>query len=140
MDISVVFTAHMKRRLTRRALAMLEAVLRTDLDLKTSGGDPRVIGGATMFLPQDGNAFDRLLFGFANAYQRAMTELGFPHNAGYCFFFRRASFERLGGIREDMFLNETHDVALRSHALGRFVFLPVVVRTSMRRFRTHGYV
>jgi glycosyltransferase involved in cell wall biosynthesis len=102
-------------------------------------GDPRVIGGATMFLPQDGNALDRLLFGFANAYQRAMTELGFPHNAGYCFFFRRASFERLGGIREDMLLNETHDVALRSRPLGRFVFLPIVVRTSMRRFRKHGY-
>ncbi|MEK6851812.1 MAG: glycosyltransferase [Candidatus Thermoplasmatota archaeon] len=101
--------------------------------------DPAVIGGATAFMPQDGTALDRLLFGFANAYQRAMTELGFPHNAGYCFFFRRQSFEALGGIREDMLLNETHDLALRSRTLGRFVFLPVVVRTSMRRFRTYGY-
>ncbi|HEV8595433.1 MAG TPA: glycosyltransferase [Thermoplasmata archaeon] len=101
--------------------------------------DPRVIGGATMFMPQDGTALDRLLFGFANAYQRAMTELGFPHNAGYCFFFRREAFEALGGIREDMLLNETHDLALRSRAVGRFVVLPVVVRTSMRRFRTYGY-
>ncbi len=101
--------------------------------------DPAVIGGATAFLPRDGTRLDRLLFGFANAYQRAMTELGFPHNAGYCFFFRRASFEALGGIREEMLLNETHDLALRSRALGRFVFLPVPVRTSMRRFRAHGY-
>lgn len=100
---------------------------------------PRVIGGATAFMPQDGTAIDRFLFGFANAYQRAMTELGFPHNAGYCFFFRRSAFEELGGIREDMLLNETHDLALRSRVLGRFVFLPVVVRTSMRRFRTYGY-
>lgn len=101
--------------------------------------DPSVIGGATAFLPQDGRGIDRLLFGFANAYQRAMTELGFPHNAGYCFFFRRDAFEKLGGIREDMLLNETHDLALRSRPLGRFVFLPVPVRTSMRRFRTYGY-
>ena len=101
--------------------------------------DPGVVGGATAFMPQDGTLLDRLLFGFANAYQRTMTELGFPHNAGYCFFFRRPSFEKLGGIREDMLLNETHDIALRSRALGRFVFLPVVVRTSMRRFRAHGY-
>lgn len=101
--------------------------------------DPVVVGGATAFMPRDGTSLDRLLFGFANAYQRAMTELGFPHNAGYCFFFRRQSFEKLGGIREEMLLNETHDVALRSRTLGRFAFLPVVVRTSMRRFRAHGY-
>ncbi len=100
---------------------------------------PDVVGGATAFMPQDGTALDRLLFGLANAYQRAMTECGFPHNAGYCFFFRRDAFEELGGIREDMLLNETHDLALRSRRLGRFVYLPTVVLTSMRRFRKYGY-
>ena len=102
--------------------------------------DPNVVGGATGFRPADGRAIERALFSLANGYQRAMTMWGFPHNAGYCFFFRRDAFGKLGGIREDMLLNETHDLAMRSRSLGRFVILPIDVRTSMRRFRQHGYL
>lgn len=99
-----------------------------------------VVGGATGFLPAEGRTGERILFSLANGYQKAMTIWGFPHNAGYCFFFRKDAFERLHGIREDMFLNETHDLAMRSRSLGRFVILPIAVRTSMRRFRSYGYV
>jgi glycosyltransferase involved in cell wall biosynthesis len=102
--------------------------------------DSSVVGGATGFVPAEGRALERALFPLANGYQRAMTLWGFPHNAGYCFFFRKETFEKLGGIREDMPLNETHDLAMRSRALGRFVILPLAVQTSMRRFRTYGYV
>ncbi len=97
------------------------------------------IGGATMFQPLGGTPGERLLFFLANAFQRATISWGFPHNAGFCFFFRRAAFERLGGLREDLFLNETHDIALRSRSLGPFISLPVAVGTSMRRFRRHGF-
>ncbi len=100
--------------------------------------DPEVVGGTTRFMPEEGTRLEALLFLLANAYQKVMVAWGFPHNAGYCFFFRREAFERLGGIKEEMLLNETHDVAIRSKALGRFVALPDVVRTSMRRFRTYG--
>ncbi len=101
--------------------------------------DPSVIGGATMFAPLDGTLPERALFFLANAYQRMMIAWRFPHNAGFCFFFRRSAFEKLGGLREDLFLNETHDIALRSRPLGTFVSLPVFVATSMRRFRRHGF-
>lgn len=101
--------------------------------------DPDVVGGATGFMPAEGRALERVLFTLANGYQKAITAWGFPHNAGYCFFFRKEAFERLGGIREEMMLNETHDLAMRSRTLGRFVILPRTVRTSMRRFRAHGY-
>lgn len=101
--------------------------------------DVSVIGGATMYLPLEGRPGERALFFLANAYQRAMIAWGFPHNAGFCFFFRRSAFERLGGLREDLFLNETHDIALRSRSLGRFVSVPVSVATSMRRFRKNGF-
>ena len=101
--------------------------------------DPGVIGGATGFMPSEGTALDRLLFRMANLYQQVMTTIGLPHNAGYCFFFRRQAFERLGGIDERMLLNETHDLALRSRAVGQFVLIPMVVTTSMRRFRKYGY-
>ncbi len=102
--------------------------------------DSTVVGGATGFVPVEGRALERALFRLANGYQRAMTLWGFPHNAGYCFFFRKEDFEKLGGIREDMLLNETHDLAMRSRALGRFVILPIAVATSMRRFRAYGYL
>src|SRR5437762_1018549 len=71
---------------------------------------------------------------------RAQTRWGYPHNAWFCFFFRRSAFEALGGVRDEMLLNETHDIALRSRTLGRFVILPQRVQTSMRRFRTYGYL
>jgi glycosyltransferase involved in cell wall biosynthesis len=110
---------------------LLEAV-------RLAAADPAVIGGAASFSPEEGTPTERLLYFLANGYQRAAILWGMPHNAGYCFFFRRDTFERLGGIREDLLLNETHDVALRSRGLGRFVALPVTVRTSMRRLRAHG--
>src|SRR5439155_1618455 len=50
--------------------------------------DPAVVGGATGFAPAKGRRVERSLFYLANAYQRAMTIWGIPHNAGYCFFFR----------------------------------------------------
>lgn len=100
--------------------------------------DPEVVGGTTGFSPDGAGIGERILFALANGYQRAATLWGFPHNAGYCFFFRRRVFEALRGLREDMFLNETHDLALRSRSLGEFVILPLHVRTSLRRFRAQG--
>jgi len=111
---------------------LLEAIL-------AAVDQPGVIGGATGFVPARGNVAERALFFLANGYQRAMTLWGYPHNAGYCFFFQREAFQALGGLREDMLLNETHDLALRSRSLGRFVIVPGAVQTSMRRFRTYGY-
>lgn len=102
--------------------------------------DPSVIGGATMYRPAEGTLGERGLFFLANAFQRATIAWGFPHNAGFCFFFRKSAFERLGGLREDLFLNETHDVALRSRSLGHFVSVPVSVATSVRRFRKNGFM
>ena len=62
MDISVVFTAHMKRRLTRRALAMLELALRQfpELDGKriTIGYTHAHLGSA--LLPRDPTAESKL--------------------------------------------------------------------------------
>ena len=101
--------------------------------------DRDVIGGATLFSPMGGTRPERFLFFLANAYQRATIAWGWPHNAGFCFFFRRTVFEQLGGMREDLLLNETHDIALRSRGLGRFVSLADVVETSMRRFRGNGF-
>lgn len=107
--------------------------------IRAALADPAVIGGATLYRPEGGTLGERALFFLANAFQRATIAWGFPHNAGFCFFFRRTAFDRLQGLREDLFLNETHDIALRSRTLGRFVSLPVSVSTSVRRFRKNGF-
>ena len=101
--------------------------------------DPAVIGGAFRFLPLDGRRIDRLLYRMANIYQEVMINLGIYHNAGYGFFYRKKVFEELGGMREDFVLNETHDLAMRTHGKGRFVYLETPVYTSMRRYRKFGY-
>lgn len=101
--------------------------------------DPAVIGGAFRFLPLDGRRADRLLYRMANIYQEVMINLGIYHNAGYGFFYRKKVFEALGGMREDLVLNETHDLAMRTRGKGAFVYLDTPVYTSMRRYRTFGY-
>ncbi len=98
-----------------------------------------VIGGTFAFHPLDGNWLDNLLYKFGNVYEKASIALGFYHNSGYGFFYRRKVFEDLGGIREDVVLNETHDLALRSRGKGQFVYLDSPVYTSMRRYRKYGY-
>ena len=108
-------------------------------EVLTALRDPAVVGGCTAFAPSEGTQWDRLLLWTGSALQRAMTAMGFPHCAGTCFFYRRSAFEKLGGLREDMSMNEDHDLALRSRALGRFACLSVVVETSMRRYRAYGY-
>src|SRR5205814_1513603 len=65
-----------------------------------------VVGGATGFVPAQGTLAERALFLLANGYQRALTLWGYPHNAGFCFFFRRSPFESLGGIRAELLLHD----------------------------------
>ena len=102
--------------------------------------EPEVIGGTFAFYPLDGTWLDNLLYKFGNIYEKASIALGFYHNSGYGFFYRRRIFEELGGIREDVVLNETHDLALRSRGKGQFVYLDTPVYTSMRRYRKYGYL
>jgi len=102
--------------------------------------DPEVIGGTFAFLPLDGNRLDRFLYLFGNVYEKTSIALGFYHNSGYGFFYRKKVFEELGGIREEVVFNETHDLALRSRGKGKFVYVETPVYTSMRRYRQYGYL
>lgn len=66
-------------------------------------------------------------------------------NNRYCtfgdqgLFFRRPAFDALNGYREDP-LMEDLEIQHRARPLGRFVKIPVPVRTSARRFREVGVV
>jgi glycosyltransferase involved in cell wall biosynthesis len=109
-------------------------------DVVKTCGDSEVIGGTFAFLPLDGTRLDRILYAFGNVYEKASIALGFYHNSGYGFFYRRKVYEDLGGIREEVVFNETHDLAMRSRGKGKFVYISTPVYTSMRRYRKHGYV
>lgn len=98
-----------------------------------------VVGGTSAFYPQDGGPVDKIMYKFANLFARAAIKFGYPHDPGYCGFYRREVFEKLGGIREDLALCETHDLAMRSKRYGRFIYLNVPVYTSLRRFKKEGY-
>lgn len=98
-----------------------------------------VIGGTCQFLPSGGGLVDWFIYILANAAARVMIKLGIPQDPGYCGFYRREIFEKLGGLREDLAMNETHDLAIRSKAYGKFVYLNVPVFTSLRRYRKAGY-
>lgn len=98
-----------------------------------------VVGGTCAFYCEGGNLLDRLIFAFVNLFARLAIRLGFPHDPGYCGFYRRSIFEKIGGLREDMVLCEAHDLAMRAKRYGKFVYLNVPAYTSLRRFKKAGY-
>jgi len=114
-----------------------ENVLARITDLLEKRGD--VIGGTCQFLPSGGGLVDWFLYALTNATARIMIKFGIPQDPGYCFFYRRKVFEKLGGLREDLVMNETHDLAIRSKPYGKFVYLNVPVFTSLRRYKKVGY-
>ncbi len=63
----------------------------------------------------------------------------FFHFGDQGFFVRREIFWRMGGFREIPFLEDV-DFLRRLRRYGKFVVLPVAVRTSARRFLRHGTV
>jgi glycosyltransferase involved in cell wall biosynthesis len=99
-----------------------------------------IVGGTCKFLPYKGSLRDWLLYVLTNIAAKIMINLGVPQDPGYCFFYRSDVFKKLGGLREDLALNETHDLAIRSKAYGSFVYLNVPVFTSLRRYRKAGYL
>jgi hypothetical protein len=65
---------------------------------------------------------------------------GTPQDPGCCGFYRREVFEKLGGIREELKLNETQDLAIRTKPYGKFIYLKVPAFTSLRRYKKAGYM
>jgi glycosyltransferase involved in cell wall biosynthesis len=99
-----------------------------------------IVGGTCKFLPYNGGLLDWLIYTFTNAAARIMINLRIPQDPGYCFFYRKDIFKKLGGLRDDLVLNETHDLAIRSKAYGNFVYMNTPVFTSLRRYRKVGYL
>ncbi len=102
--------------------------------------EKEVAAGTCAFYPLRGGPFDWLLFALANAAARIMIRFGVPQDPGNCGFYRREIYEKMGGIREDLKLNETHDLAMRTRPYGNFVYIKVPAFTSLRRYKKAGYM
>jgi len=99
-----------------------------------------VVGGTCAFYPSEAGIVGWLVFALANGAARLMILGGTPQDPGCCGFYRREVFEKLGGIREDLKLNETQDLAIRTRPYGKFVYIKVPGFTSLRRYKKDGYM
>ncbi len=117
--------------LSKGALAGIEKIMNERKD---------VAAGTCTFYPLRGGPFDWLLFALANAAARIMIRFGIPQDPGNCGFYRKEVYEKMGGIREDLKLNETHDLAMRTKPHGNFVYIKVPAFTSLRRYKKAGYM
>lgn len=113
---------------------MLEGIDRTMKERKD------VVGGTCAFYPSEGGLIGWLVFALANGAARLMMLGGTPQDPGCCGFYRREVFEKLGGIREELKLNETQDLAIRTKPHGKFIYLKVPAFTSLRRYKKAGYM
>ncbi|MEW6592534.1 MAG: glycosyltransferase [Candidatus Hadarchaeota archaeon] len=99
-----------------------------------------VVGGTCALYPSRGSVLDWLIMALANAALRLIMLGGTPQDTGCCSFYRRKVFEKVGGVREDLKLNEAHDLAIRTKPYGKFVYIKAPAFTSMRRYKKAGYM
>ncbi|MEW6221728.1 MAG: glycosyltransferase [Candidatus Hadarchaeota archaeon] len=99
-----------------------------------------VVGGTCALYPSRGSLLDWLILALANAALRLIMLGGTPQDTGCCSFYRREVFEKVGGVREDLKLNEAHDLAIRTKPYGKFIYIKVPAFTSMRRYKKEGYL
>jgi rSAM/selenodomain-associated transferase 2 len=104
-----------------------------DFYIRKALGDPDVVGGCF-----------RLEFDVRHPMLKAYTWFTqfrgrFFHFGDQAFFVRREAFRELGGFSPTPFLEDV-DFLKRLKKLGKFVTLPVSVRTSARRFLRRGIV
>lgn len=66
-----------------------------------------------------------------------------PHAPGFCSFFEKELFHRIGGYREDLAFCEDHDLMLRMQKVvkdRKAVLIRQKVANSTRRFKREGYM
>lgn len=100
-----------------------------------------VAGVACRVLPFDGNGLERAMYQVNNALAKAANRVGI-HELSYfsCHSYRKGSFEKAGGFREDLFACEDLDLSLRLRRLGRYIVTPkTTLWTSPRRLREWTY-
>jgi len=96
----------------------------------------------TWIMPDSNKPIDRLMLTLANLNLELAKVINKPFTGGYNTIVKRDFFLRLKGFREDLFVSEDHDFAIRASKVG---VLPVILKEpyviwSLRRFRSEGHL
>jgi glycosyltransferase involved in cell wall biosynthesis len=94
--------------------------------------------GACETVPLSGRPVDNIIHKFAFLMMKWTSQTN-PRAPGYCMFFSRELFERVGGFDEGVRLAEDYDLVSRAAELEPFKILETVqIRVSMRRLDKEG--
>lgn len=91
---------------------------------------------ATKIWPDSKNWIDWMMLAVNNAYLPFARYIWYV--GAVCLVASREAFEKTGGYPEDRFQNEDHDFAGMCAAVGRWGYLPVPIRMSVRRMEKEG--
>ncbi len=109
--------------------------------METCFQNPDVTGAICNFLPWEGNCLERVLYECNNTLMKASLKTN-NYLLSYfsCTSYRKDSFMKVGGFREDLNACEDYDLALRVGKQGRIKFTAeTTVYVSPRRLREWTY-
>lgn len=86
-----------------------------------------------IYVPDSDHFSYRLMYSFANLWNYLMQYIS-PFATGYFIACTRNIYSRLDGFDESLFVWEDYDFVRRASRLGKFRIIPVVIKTSVRRF------
>lgn len=84
-----------------------------------------------------------MIYEFSNFILQLSYLLKKPHAPGFCSFFEKELFHKVGGYREGLAFCEDHDLMLRMQKVvkdRKAVVIRQKVANSTRRFKREGYV
>jgi glycosyltransferase involved in cell wall biosynthesis len=104
--------------------------------------DKNFIAGSFRYLPLEKATFSqRIAYYVTNWITRVSILTGKPFIPGFCFFFRKDVFEKVGGFNEELVFCEDHDLSQRvsKASKGKFIYINIPMKTSMRRLKGLGF-
>lgn len=102
---------------------------------------PSIVGIACRILPFQGNSIENIMYETNNILARFSNRVGL-HELSYfsCHSYRKNSFIKVGGFREDLNACEDLDLSLRIRRFGKYIVTPkITIWTSPRRLRKWSY-
>lgn len=92
---------------------------------------------STFVDPISTKIIDKFLFKTYNGWAYIISKIS-PHGTGACIFIKREIFKKIKGFDERIVLAEDHNLMKRASQHGKFILLPISIKTSVRRLEKDG--